>query len=77
VRVGGHRAPAGTGRWVTPGTPDRTLALVLVNPQSGRAPFAGLVFASDREAKSARTRVEAGQPKSRAFRVCARCGSLH
>jgi hypothetical protein len=60
------------------GTPDRPLALVLVSPQSGRALFAGLVFASHREAKPARTRAGGGgsQAKGQAFLVCARCRSL-
>jgi hypothetical protein len=41
------------------------LALVLVSPMTGRAPFAGLTFASHRDAKPARTRagVEAGRPR--------------
>jgi hypothetical protein len=61
------------------GTPDRPLALVLVSPQSGRALFAGLVFASHREAKPARTRARGGgwQAKSVGYLVCARCGTLH
>jgi hypothetical protein len=61
------------------GTAAQPLALVLVSPQSGRALFAGLVFASHREAKPARTRAGGGgwQAKSRAFLVCARCAGLH
>jgi hypothetical protein len=61
------------------GTAAQPLALVLVSPASGRALFGGLVFASHREAKPARTRAGGGgwQAKGRAYLVCARCGGLH
>jgi hypothetical protein len=79
MRLGCQRAPAGAGRWAGPWHPGPTAALVLVSPQSGRALFAGLVFASHREAKPARTRARGGgwQAKSVSYLVCARCGTLH
>jgi hypothetical protein len=66
---------AGLGR----GTADRPLALVLVSPATGRALFAGQVFAGHRLAKPARSRAGGSgwAAKSRALLVCARCGSLH
>ena len=60
------------------GTDAEPLALVLVT-DTGRALFAGRIFADHREAKPARTRVGGGGwgAKACAFLTCSRCGSLH